>query len=422
MPNGYSFSIESDFRSPSAAVPNLPPLQAISGRVRLVKDVLRVGRWFVGDGYGNGPDGEAGYWNCTLADLEAIAARFAEHKAAGLFHPLCWDHSKDGADTSEKDSIADIAEVWVGCETLWCSVYVDPATKTELTKKRRQVSISTVVDWRDGTGKVWPGQSLIHVAVVAHAVVPDQRPFVEMSLPKPSKVQPMTPAKKPTRPASKPPVRTAPKKPAKRKGSSVVTMLQGQLNQLSATIDKLGSPAAPKAPAISQADRQQARKLRGLPTSGRSLKMGLNDVLGSSVGLDEFHTAMVEAINGVCRLIDPKFQPLEAASLNMNPLSATSLPGMINSFAIGLESWLTGETPGSDESEDDPSNPFLRLLEEPRASWNPLPDPNHGNPNLSLSLKSSLANAIRGRRKQAGSMGQFSAADRAEARRLLGRK
>lgn len=149
----------------------LPP-RLRSDRDRLVKDVLRAGRWFVGERE----------LELTDADLAAIEQRFNEHTEAGIIHPLVWGHTPQGEkDVSESQAVADVDHVWVDGERLWIGIYVTPETAAKLSEKNRQCSVGLLWNWRDGTGKVWPGWSLLHVGIVAHAVVPDQHPFIEMA-------------------------------------------------------------------------------------------------------------------------------------------------------------------------------------------------------------------------------------------------
>lgn len=162
----------------------LPKLSPRDGHVRLVKDLLRVGKWHVGDD----ADGNPRHVEFTAADLDAIESRFNEHKAAGIRHPLTWGHIPPGAnDTDERQSIADIEDVFQENGTLYFTAYMPVASAAELLAKRRECSIGLATDWTDGSGNHWPGMSLIHGAVVAHAVVPGQHPFIEMGYGRPSR-------------------------------------------------------------------------------------------------------------------------------------------------------------------------------------------------------------------------------------------
>lgn len=170
------------------AAPELKRLPRVtrSDRTRLVKDVLRVGRWYVGDDAAGLPQ----YQTFTQADLDALAARFAEHQAAGIPHSLTWGHRKPlHNDVQEADAIEDIGHMWAEDDgTLWIAVYVTEPQEKQLTEKHRRCSVGLDWDWRDGTDTVWPGWSITHVGIVSHATVPNQHPFIQMATGGPSKL------------------------------------------------------------------------------------------------------------------------------------------------------------------------------------------------------------------------------------------
>lgn len=162
----------------SLQLARLPKLQRRDGMIRVVKDLLRVGRWQVGDGQ----------VEFTAADLDAIEKRFNDHKAAGIRHPLTWGHRPPGAnDVSEQQALADLEDVFHENGTLYLTAYMPVATAAELMAKRREVSIGLDLDWTSGDGTNWPGPSLTHAAIVAHAVVPGQAPFIELGRGRPSR-------------------------------------------------------------------------------------------------------------------------------------------------------------------------------------------------------------------------------------------
>ena len=146
---------------------------------RIVKDVLKVGRWVVGMDESNDPI----FWNVTRADLHIIADTFKAHTDESIRHPLCWGHGRpfDGA-VDERDCVADLDNVFVEGGTLWAASYVTPEEAMDLQRKPRRVSVRVVPSWMDGTGKTWTGPVLLHVAIVDHPVMHNQGNFVEMSM------------------------------------------------------------------------------------------------------------------------------------------------------------------------------------------------------------------------------------------------
>lgn len=161
----------SPFTLTPGSIQGLPPKKSVPGKVRLVKDVLSVGTY-------KG-------WKVTPKILDQITENFRGQKGSGIRHPYCWGHGNIelGIDTDERDSIDDVDEVWSDGKTLWSVIYTTPENAKILTEKRREVSITAVKDWQDATGKTWKGYGLLHVAVVTHASVPGQDPFIELSAP-----------------------------------------------------------------------------------------------------------------------------------------------------------------------------------------------------------------------------------------------
>lgn len=178
---------ETPFLRAAPELQRLPPVLR-SDRVRLVKDALRVGRWYAGDD----ANGNSQYRDWDDAALERLVQRFNEHLKAGITHPLCWGHRQPlRSDIDETQAIADIAQMWVEDGRLWFAVYVTEEQAKELTEKHRQCSVGLWPDWEDGSGKLWPGYSLMHMGIVPHAIVPGQHSFIEMAA-KPPKGKRMT--------------------------------------------------------------------------------------------------------------------------------------------------------------------------------------------------------------------------------------
>jgi len=150
--------------------------------VRLCKDFLHVGQFVIGFR----EDGTPILREFTPADLAAYVARFGETQEAGIPTPLRWGHGDGVGDTDDTQSEADIAEVWADNERAYFGVYVTPEDAARLKKKQRPCSPALEPNFMDGTGRVWPGYTLKHVAMVSHATVPDQLPFIQMGLPAPT--------------------------------------------------------------------------------------------------------------------------------------------------------------------------------------------------------------------------------------------
>ena len=138
---------------------------------RLVKDVLRVGTWHV-----TLDDGSSEPWDVTEETLRELARNFAARKQAGNDINFIWGHSDDN-----RDAITPIDQLIVGGDRLWAVGYFTPDVARQLSNPAHKVSIRSVSDWEDGDGKLYPGETLLHVALVETPVVSGQQPFLELS-------------------------------------------------------------------------------------------------------------------------------------------------------------------------------------------------------------------------------------------------
>jgi hypothetical protein len=187
------------FRRDPRTLRMLPPLRSVPGKVRLVKDLLRVGKWPVGS---NGAGGVE-WWDVDEATLADIARVFTAQKAAGQTRPLQWGHVDPNGGTMNTDA-RNVIDYWdslfAEAGTLWGAIYVTDAVAADLTSVARPVSVG--VDHR-GT-ILTPGMdvapvknALIHVAVVDQGAMPGQGPFVQMGFPR--LLAANTPRREPTR-------------------------------------------------------------------------------------------------------------------------------------------------------------------------------------------------------------------------------
>src|SRR5262245_36833544 len=80
IPVGHSLTIP--------ACPNLPAPQEAAGRVRIVKDILRTGRWKAG----RNVDGTDRFWEVTPDTLSQLADQFSDSRRRGVARNLVWGH------------------------------------------------------------------------------------------------------------------------------------------------------------------------------------------------------------------------------------------------------------------------------------------------------------------------------------------
>ncbi len=142
-------------------------------RTRVVKDVLRTGRWQVGATEQGAPI----WWDVTPGTLAQIAANFATAQANGVAVNLCWGHGAPGSIAVDaRDCIAPLDQVLASGDVLWATAYVTPADADRLRNPAMKASVRVMDDFTDGAGRVYP-ILLLHVAVVDQPVVAGQGPF-----------------------------------------------------------------------------------------------------------------------------------------------------------------------------------------------------------------------------------------------------
>lgn len=143
--------------------------------MRVVKDVLRVGRWKAGQAD----------WNVTDDVLKTLANDFAAMVSAGVRSSLYWGSRPDGGPLGQhgveaKNAIAPIDQVFVQEGVLYCSAYVTDEQAKLLANPSHQVSVGVQPNWTDGQRKTY-SLALLHVAIVDQPVVTAQGPFLTLS-------------------------------------------------------------------------------------------------------------------------------------------------------------------------------------------------------------------------------------------------
>lgn len=157
-------------REEQAANPDQP-------MTRLVKDVLRAGKWKVAEDEIGNPI----LWNVGKKTLQKIAENFRRAQHRGVAMNLGKGHGDPVTRLIHPDDmIAPIDAVAIEGESLWLSVYVTPEQARYLANPAMKVSPGVFDNWRDGQGNLYPTQ-LIHVAVTDSPVVTGQGPFVALS-------------------------------------------------------------------------------------------------------------------------------------------------------------------------------------------------------------------------------------------------
>lgn len=144
--------------------------------MRLVKDVLRVGRWAIDR---DPKTGELIYWDVTPATLRTLAANFRLAQSRGVASNIGKTHG-NGMMIHPDDLISPIDQVVVDDGTLWISTYVDDSQRNYLLNSARKVSIGAQDNYIDGAGNVY-SLAMIHVAVTDQPVMGGQGPWLAMA-------------------------------------------------------------------------------------------------------------------------------------------------------------------------------------------------------------------------------------------------
>jgi hypothetical protein len=124
----------------------------------------------------------------SRADIPHLAKRLRDMKAAGLLVPLTWAHrpGADGRPMSEEDRISEETKYMLGfaddAETTqegFLQVKLDVPNEDDAKRLPvvRFISPAIKRDYIDGSGKKWPGLSIVHLAVTPRPVQSKQRPF-----------------------------------------------------------------------------------------------------------------------------------------------------------------------------------------------------------------------------------------------------
>lgn len=131
------------------------------------KDVLRTGRWMVGDRC----------WDVTAALLRRLVQNFQLARPRGVRIPVVWNHSNDA-----RDKIGEVVRLYVVGDTLrarfWAAIPED-IRRLDLTSD--EASVEVAEPWRDGSGRSYDS-FLTHVAIVNHPVVMNQGPIYRLQL------------------------------------------------------------------------------------------------------------------------------------------------------------------------------------------------------------------------------------------------
>jgi len=140
--------------------------------VRIVKDVLRVGRWNTGADSVGVPD----FWNVTPAVLAELTRNFHLASSRGFRPTLQVTHNPRNND----DLLAYIDEMKVLGDRLYVAAVVTPAQAKYLSSPVMKVSLRADGDWTDPRGNRY-SLAATHVAVTDRPCVSGQDSFRVMA-------------------------------------------------------------------------------------------------------------------------------------------------------------------------------------------------------------------------------------------------
>lgn len=150
--------------------------------IRFAKDVLRPATLHPRN---SGPQ------KFDPARIQRLTNRMQEMIAAKVPIPLAWEHQPDAnpvpmslpdaAAHRSKHHITYLSGAQIDGDGKFQTVFdVEDAAEAAQIKKVKYVSPKIVTDFKDGTGRVWPGESIVHVAVTPRPVDHLQDPVREV--------------------------------------------------------------------------------------------------------------------------------------------------------------------------------------------------------------------------------------------------
>lgn len=146
------------------------------------KDVLYPGKYRLADGR------RVEY---TREDVAHLKQRLKDMTAAGLQVPVAWEHQDEAKPKSASERSGERAKWNLGfvvdaAETpegyLVARADVPGEDDARRLPSVRFASPEIVENYTDGTGKVWPGKSITHIAVTPRPVQHNQQPFRSVQL------------------------------------------------------------------------------------------------------------------------------------------------------------------------------------------------------------------------------------------------
>lgn len=144
---------------------------------RLIKDVLRIGRWKEGFDELNRPV----FGDYTPEELQNIFNNARAMMAAGHAINFGKSHGDDQLIIPTDELISPADDIRLDNGILWVSTYVTPEQADYLDNPARKVSAGLHRDYLAGNGTTYAGRTMLHVAVTDRPTVDCQGPFIRLS-------------------------------------------------------------------------------------------------------------------------------------------------------------------------------------------------------------------------------------------------
>lgn len=219
---------------------------------KLSKDVLYAGTWRLNDGR---------LFKCAPSEIPHFAKRMQEMLDCGLNIPLTWEHQENIYAMSQEEMqrrLADQTKATLGWAekadakpgVLHAEVNVPGAENAAKLNEIRFVSPTIKNNYVDSKGRLWPGKSIIQLAVTPIPVQHEQRPFrgvadapMNLSMAGFTPDEPQVPLGTDT---AHPPLGTSDTNPVLGQGDTHPVLGQGDANQpLGSQVDLAMPPPGP---------------------------------------------------------------------------------------------------------------------------------------------------------------------------------
>lgn len=167
VPTPPDFGPSKFTKEDQAANPNMP-------MTRVIKDVLRLGRWK--EGFDE--SGQPVFGDYTPQELQTILNNARLMMASGHAINYGKSHGDEQLIIPTDELISPIDDIRLDNGVIWTATYVTPEQAIYLSNPARKVSAGLYRNYVAGNGTRYNGRTMLHVAVTDRPVVDRQGPFI----------------------------------------------------------------------------------------------------------------------------------------------------------------------------------------------------------------------------------------------------